>query len=351
MTTTLKRSVWLATLVACLLGGMVALDARSEQTPADNADRLRGTFLQLASGHGAWEREQWRQLVGYFRELGLQEVVVQWTLLDEVAFYDTQTFASAEVAPLRRPPLETILNLADDAGLRVRVGLAASASFWQQADEHPELFEVRLARLYLRSVAVAEELAPSVVQHPSFRGWYITEEIDDETWSEARRQDTLLEYLGTLSTRLKELTPTATVSVSGFSNAFLDPAAFGEFWGRVLDRAPIDTVLFQDGIGAGKLEPGEVPLYLEAIRGASAARSRDLQVVVEVFRQTDGPPINDEPFAAVPAGFDEILGQLRMAAEYAADGVIAFSVPEYMSPLGGDEAADRYEQYRRHIGR
>ena len=139
--------------------------------------------------------------------------------------------------------------------------------------------------------------------------------------------------------------------MSGFSNAFLDPSAFGEFWGRVLDRAPIDTVLFQDGIGAGKLEPREVPLYLEALRGASTARARNLEVVVEVFRQTDGPPINDEPFAAAPAGFDEILRQLRLAAEYAPGGAIAFSVPEYMSPLGGEEAADRYEQYRRHIGR
>lgn len=349
------RPIAIAVVIAALGGGGAsvaeALQAtpQSEQSAGPEAGRFLGTFLQLTQAHYEWDRAQWTRLFGYFRELGLEELIVQWALLDEVAFYRSRQFPAGDGRGSWNPPIETILDLADEAGLRVRIGLAASSDYWQVVSEHPELVKVKMARRYLRSLAVAEELVDMLTAHSSFHGWYITEEIDDQTWAEPERRETLFDYLSLLSMRLKELAPAASVSVSGFSNAFLDLTGLSAFWGGLLDAAAVDTVLFQDGIGAGKLELRELPLYLDAVRRTTQERSRRFQVIVEIFEQTGGTPIDDGPFTAEPAAFDDVLEQLRVASEFAGDGIIAFSIPEYLSPLRGADAAQRYEQYLRYL--
>lgn len=73
-------------------------------------------------------------------------------------------------------------------------------------------------------------------------------------------------------------------------------------------------------------------------------------MVVEIFRQVDGLPFNDEPFKAVPAPLERINCQVDLAAPYSTSGIIAFSVPEYMTPLGGQEAGRLFESYLMELG-
>ena len=41
--------------------------------------RLQGTFIQLTRANADWDEARWEQLFGRFRDMGLSEVVVQWS--------------------------------------------------------------------------------------------------------------------------------------------------------------------------------------------------------------------------------------------------------------------------------
>ena len=135
------------------------------------------------------------------------------------------------------------------------------------------------------------------------------------------------------------------MALSGFANGQLDPHAFENFWSGLLQQAAIDVVLFQDGIGARKLELHELSSYLTAIRNATQAHHRELKIILELFDQVAGPPLDDRPFQATPAGLERIRQQIEASAAYATT-LIAFSIPEYMTPLGGPTAEGLFDTYK-----
>jgi len=142
----------------------------------------------------------------------------------------------------------------------------------------------------------------------------------------------------------------ASVAVSGFSNANCDPSMLEAFWGELLGGTNIDTVYFQDGIGAHKLDFRYLSLYLSAIKRAVVGRGRALSVVAELFDQVDGPPIGEGAFKAVPTDVDRLARQLALAAESSTIGVFAFSVPDYMVPDAGPAAQKLFSDYIQRFG-
>jgi len=302
--------------------------------------RLEGTFLQLLRTHGEWNPQDWANLFRYFKELQLSYVIIQWTVYDDVAFYPTT--ADHQVP---NPPLDTILRLADEAGIRVYVGLVAESQYWEHMRQPLPQIEKYLGRLRAHAVSVARQLLPRVVKHPSFQGWYISEEIDDTTWRTPEFRAVLSTHLHRLSAQLHNLTPMKSVALSGFANGQLDPHAFEHFWSGLLQGAAIDVVLFQDGIGARKLELPELSSYLTAIHNATQAHHRELKIILEIFDQVAGPPLNDQPFQAIPAGLERIRQQIEASAAYAST-LVAFSIPEYMTPLGGPAAEGLFDKYK-----
>jgi hypothetical protein len=314
--------------------------ALTKVAPPTTAVHLAGTFLQLQEAHKEWRMEDWARLFAYFRELHLSQLVIQWTVYDDISFY---TAASSPRAG--KSSLDIILELADQAGMQVMVGLVHDSGFWEQISRPPPLVEDYLRRSQLKSVSVASQLSPIVKGHPSFQGWYLTEEIDDINWRNAEARQVLFKYLREISAKLHEITPNRKVALSGFCSGHIKPRVFESFWSTLLKVASIDVVFFQDGIGTEKLQLGQLPLYLSAIRKAVKTHRRDLRVVIEIFRQVAGPPIDNKQFKAVPGPLVRIQRQMAAAAPYALQ-LIAFSIPEYMTPLGGLDAGRLYESYR-----
>lgn len=302
--------------------------------------RLDGTFIQLWNKHGEWSASQWKELFKSFERMGLSKLVVQWTLYDDTAYYDSSTYE-----PVAHPPLELILEMADRHGISVFLGLAQDSAFWTKIGRDPRLVEVYLQRLRLSSQFVARELAPLVRKHASFAGWYLSEEIDDSSWLEPERRGILKKHLSEMVEFLHNLSPAVPISISGFSRANCDPVALEGFWEDVLREAPIDMVLFQDGIGAFLLELPYLAPYLAAMHRAVESENKKLIVIVEVFQQVDDDPLKREPFRAEPASMDRIRKQLKIATPYSQAGTFAFSVPDYMSPVAGPKAEMLFESY------
>lgn len=330
------------TVGAYVVSALIAFNSASAtESAAEEGKRLDGTVLQLLAVHGDWSPNRWSELFRAFHALRLSQIVIQWTVYDDMAFYPSRRFT-----PVALPPLKTILDLAHEHGIRVLVGLAHDSGYWERVAREPDSIEPYLKSLQERSVWIARELAPLVGSHPAFEGWYISEEIDDINWREPVRRKMLYEHLRVLSTKLHRFSSRARIAVSGFSNAATDPVAFEHFWAALLDEAPaIDVVFFQDGIGVQKLALDELPIYFGAMKQAVEARSRELRAIIEVFRQTAGPPVNEGEFRAEPAILDRIRQQIRIASAFSSK-LVAFSVLDYLSPLGGEAPGALFDQYR-----
>jgi hypothetical protein len=301
------------------------------------ASPFSGTYLQLTFAHGQWKSEKWEELFAHFKELGLSDLIIQWSVYEETAF-----FPSTDRESIDNPPLETILDLAGKADMRVRLGLAHDPQFWNKIQLEPPLVELYLNRLRKKSIDTARQLAPVISNHPAFGGWYLCEEIDDRNWLDSPSRRVLIEHLSAQVQRLKEICPTASVGISGFSSGFAEPKVFGTFWLQILESASLDLILFQDGIGAGHQNEISLPLYLKALQDVAASLKTEFQIVVEVFEMKSQ---GNEPFRAEPAPMARLVRQLELAEEFSINPPIAFSVPDYMTPLAGETAQKLYEDY------
>lgn len=327
---------WLLMMMSCAARDREADEKRLVKM---QAKCLQGGYIQLLDHHARWNYPDWRSLFDHLAGLRVDTLIVQWSAFDQRPFYRSVPVASAPDMPL-----ESIMRMADASGMRVLVGLSHDRAYWTRIGR-PDRRTYLVERLRLNRQA-ANELRPIVLAHPSFAGWYISEEIDDLNWNEPADRLALYGYLGELSSHLRKLAPTARIGVSGFVNRRTDPYTLRDFWIDLLARAPaIDEVYFQDGIGVAKLTLAELPRYYGAMREATTAAGRELVPVVEAFRQVAGPPISKGEFKAEPTTLQRLAEQIRLANLYAARHVV-FGVPEYMTPVGGARAARLHQEYR-----
>lgn len=303
---------------------------------------LSGTYLQLLQRHTAWDEADWRHLFGDFKTLRISKLVIQWSVSSDLAFYPSKTFHSEG-----KLPLSSILDLADETGIEVHIGLWHDPNFWNNIKAAPELLESYLRHSRYRSKTIAKEIALMAQAHTSFQGWYISEEIDDLNWNEPIRRKILLDHLAGLTKDLREITPGAEVGISSFSNTRLDPESFFAFWKTILAESSIDTLYFQDGIGARKLEMNYLSLYLDAVNRAAHDSGCTLSIVVELFEQKMESGNTEESFQAIPAPISRIEQQMEMAARYTENRIMAFSIPDYMSSSAVDTAQHLYRDYVR----
>jgi len=330
------RSLWSAIGIALLTAGLSL--PTPAQLPAEPAVRLSATFLQLWADHWNWPAERWLEMFRHFEALGIQEIYVQWSLYDEISYA-----APGPRTAGRTPPLATVMRLAAERRMKVHLGLSFQGDFWQQAKPGPHL-GAYLAAQRRRSLAIATDCAALYGHHPAFEGWYVAEEIDDLMWPAGEARQHLHLHLRELMQGLRRLTPGRAISISGYAGARSDPARLAAFWQELLAQAPFETVMFQDGIGVGNLPLAYLRQYLEAMASATRQASARLRVIVETFRQVDGT-FNGRSFRALPVPLAFLLPQLETAAPYSSGGLVAFSVPEYLTPLGGRDAAESYLAY------
>lgn len=282
-----------------------------------SAPPFDGTFLQLNSGHLEWTASRWQELFGYFRDLRLRRIVVQWSSDEDVSFV---------------PLLDRIF--AEAEGMRVTLGLRNEFAFWtRNRDNRAAAF----AGIYERTLPLLDDLAP-FPRGVAFDGWYIPQEFDDVNWSRTDARAAGADYLRGMSRELRRRWPACRVSVSAFANGAMPPVEYARLWRRVARHARLDEVLFQDGVGAEKLTIERAGDYLRALKAELGPRAG---AVVETFAQ-----VRADPFEARPADAARLRRQLESAAACGFAAPVAFSVPEYMTPLGGGAAAELFREFQ-----
>ena len=274
---------------------------------------FRGTFLQPWARHRDWTPAQWDELFDALSALGCEEIVLQWCRYDDVD-YAALTGLLLDCARRRR--------------MRLLVGLPYGSQWWQRigADAAQALGE--LAARAQRFAASPE--ARLWRRQAAFAGWYLPEEIDDDHWFEPARRRLLAAALDRIAGLLRPL------SVSGFTNRAHTADELALFWRELAARRRIERVLFQDGVGAGKMTLTAWPAYLEALRARLGKR---LDVVVEIFEARG----SGADFQAVPAPLDRIRLQAEMVRRATRRRPLCFSLPDYAAPQAGEAAAALFE--------
>lgn len=263
--------------------------------PPGRRARWRGTFLQLWAAHKEWPEQRWSELFGYLRALGMREIVVQWSRYEDTDF---------------RPEVERALR----AGFDVWMGLGYGGGWWSAPT--PEL---------------VREAARGVARLPGVRGYYLPHEIEHGSWAGEGRLLDLADAVKMVRSRFRPL------AVSGFTNRGGSPEELARFWERLRGRSRFDRLLFQDGIGSGQMTLEDWTYWASPL---ARAFGRRLTIVVETFTaQGEGPA-----WRGVPAEMSRIDEQLRLAARLSRNPVVAFSAPDYMTPLGGAAAAGLYRR-------
>ena len=301
---------------------------------------LEGTFLQLLQAHGDWPLSRWSTLFGYFQDLQVHQIIVQWSVVDDLAFYPSTKWKTVPAFPL-----EMVLQEADRLDMSVQVGLVHHSDYWSQIAKDPATVSAYFDQLRQQSLTNAQELTELISQHKCVKGWYIPGEVDDMTWRNPALREVLLQHLSALTTSLHKLTPRLTISISTFAQGRSSPEGFEDFWDTFFHKTKLDLVYLQDGVGVNKLEPLEVPPYMNALHTAAVKNKRQASAIIELLRQTSGAPLNQAAFQAVPASLERILHQMEALTSFAPGGMIGFSIPEYMTPFGGREASDLFQQY------
>ena len=335
-----------------------ALFAPGSASAKNSTPRFTGTFVQLWDSHATWGSTHWSDLFASLRAIGVTEVIVQWTTTQPSGTQtnpaQTQGMETARTAsaPVQlHPALPLLLQAAEAQHMQIVLGLVHDPAYWDKIKAEPDIVRYYLRQLRNASLhnARAALLLPGSKNVVS--GFYIPQEIDDKTWLEPERQNVLVEYLANLRAGLHTAAPNLPVGISGFSNAFAEPAMLERLWQTLLKKSGIARLLFQDGVGVHKLRLQETGLFMAAAARAALQAGATLTPVVEVFRQVDGPPVNDKPFRAVPAGMSGLQRQLAIASAQPHAGIAAFSLPEYCSPYGIKGAASLYAQYKDYIRR
>lgn len=274
---------------------------------------FRGTFLQPWARHLDWTPEQWDALLDALAALGCEEIVLQWSRYDDFDY---------------GPLVDGLLERARSRRMRLLVGLPYGSQWWRriEADAMQALGELAARAQRFAASPEARRWRGGV----AFAGWYLPEEIDDDHWLAPARRRLLADALDRIAGLL------GPVSVSGFTNRAHTAEQLAQFWRELAARRRLARVLFQDGIGAGKMTLAAWPAYLEALRARLGKR---LDVVVEIFE----PRRWESGFQAAPAPLERIRWQAEMARRATRRPPLCFSLPDYATPQAGEAAAELFE--------
>ena len=225
---------------------------------------------------------------GNWHKLGAEQLLVQWSVVDGIAYVPVEEGRQSETGPdwrriAREPWAQSIV-----------LGLAG------RFDTH--LARTQGAELSRQSLGIATSLSG---QSGAIKvsAWYFPIEVDP-SWAGATQ---MREWLAPLPRPLW---------VSVFDHQHLGPAAFSAF---VSTWLPTDVgVFFQDGVGLHVREAAVAREYLDALRNRFGPER--VKVIAEVFRPNPGGGFRS-------ATAEEIRSQLPVYDSYP---IFLFDGPTYL---------------------
>ncbi|MEI7634641.1 MAG: DUF4434 domain-containing protein [bacterium] len=295
---------------------------------------LNGGFLWPGS-YTNWNQARWAQEFQAMQGIGMNIGLPAYAVNETNAIYPTTI---PGLTPSSSDSIEPLLAAADASGFQIYLGLLAENAWWSQTDT------AYLDHVAALSESIATELYARYQPHPSFKGFYLPQEIDNcRWWAETDRRRLVDHLLKPVSDHVKGLNPNLVFCEAPFYNpACQQPAEYRTWWTQTLAEAPgFDLVIPQDGIGAN---PDHITFqvitdYFTALKGACDATSRTLWSDLEVFEKVGVP----EP----PPTMDRIINQINVEQPLV-QRIVVWEWG-YIAPDSSVRGLDFYNNYQRYL--
>lgn len=284
---------------------------------------FKATFLQLWTAHLELPLESWRSHFSASRNLGCDEIILQWVGVD-----------NGETA-WRMPDrlLSHLFDVCDELGLGLKVGLPYDERWWKvlQASE----LSVLASFLEKTGTICADYIARSEwPRRAAFRGWYIPYELEQHSWVRGDRRTLLLQWLLAISSSCARTAPQFVPAISTYLSRLPSSGTLSDLWSEIVNDVHLYPMI-QDGVGISGLSNY---VGLEPLRKVFRSQAVEFDLIIELFTETPAQPGQSSRFTAQSARYSRVHTQLQIAENYGARRVVAFAIDPWMT---GDNPAAR----------
>ena len=298
--------------------------------------RVTGAFVQLNAANGKAGQAYWNQQLAGMKKLGMDTAIIQYVAYDQFYHYPTKI---SGMVPAKDDVVMQILNAARSLKIKVFLGLQMDGDFWKQKFD--------LQKRISLNIATMNELHQRYGSHAGLGGWYIPEEIDNETAKQDYEED-LLEYLACLSARAREF-PNLPVMISPFFSKDVNPQEYAKWWDeKAIPKIKVDIIALQDGVGTHRVSLSDLKPVYSTLSAVMKRHEVQFWANIEAFDQTAGWPVNDAPWAARPATFHRFNKQLKNTAPFTSKTIL-FEYTQYMAPEASPRAKLLFEAYSKSL--
>lgn len=293
---------------------------------------ITGTFLDEITHdipRQNWGREEWAADFAHMKAVGIDTVILIRAGYRDQCTFDSRTIRKIHPRLIVGEDLVALfLDLAEKNGMEFYFGTYDSGDLWN-AGKYDEEVELNLA--------FADETMERYGNHPAFKGWYISHEINSFNEGMMSVYARLANHLR----GLKQLPILISPYIRGIKQFGEEGAItleehrmeWREVFARI--RGLVDIVAFQDG----HVHYSVLPDYLAA--NAELAREQGITCWsnVESFDR-------DMPIKFPPLGWNHLRYKIEAAREAGVDKLITFEFSHFMSPQSIYPAA--HHLYRRY---
>ena len=299
--------------------------------------RLSGAFLDFSIRTNQLTEtlpkpaEFWMQEVSDMKAAGFDTVIVTRSMTYGRTHYPSLYFEDFD----GRWHVDHIVRAAEEAGVDLYLGLNLNLQFWDRSRD----LAAMLKRDFNISRALFDELHPRFSGMKCLRGYYITNEPDQDNFSTDERREEVRKYLGRTYEHIKSGCDLPILN-SPFYYKTLAPEELAAWWDELIDRPMFDIVAMQDGIGCarGALVPEDTARYYPPLSKVLKAKGITFWNNVETFAQD---PRGAAEFR--PGPLERIDRQYQAACAHV-EKSITFEYSHFIGRLlAGDE---RYQQFR-----
>jgi len=292
-----------------------------------------GTFLQPDLGD-SWNAAQWEEEFEYMQDVGIDQLVLQWTANSKFKTAVYPTSVTGYTQNTTQDLMELALETGESVGTDIYVGLNVNDDWFFKYANDP----IWLDQEEDAAIAFADDLWTKYGSYSSFKGWYLSLEVENWNFPTATEWGRLANYYDNVIAHLKTLSPNKPVVISPYFNPAggLNLAGWQDMWEYILDVAPIDVIALQDGVGAGHATTGQLADWFATTQSAIA----NARPTTELWADTETFNLDFQPMA-IQTMVDDMDAVQPYVTNY-----LSFSFNHYISPQQGNSLYyDTYKDY------
>ncbi|SDR03145.1 DUF4434 domain-containing protein [Pseudovibrio sp. Tun.PSC04-5.I4] len=287
---------------------------------------IRMSFIQPWGDEYIPNQRIWRSELLSHQRLGVDEIILQWTLWSS----DHSTEPKLPIW------LESAILAADDAGTKIWFGLRYDPGFIKGLRTKGQAYlDQRLSENRALAKAIKSQLA--YASHPDqvFAGWYIADEIDSELLLDAKLNTLITSYVKRTRIALNEILP-GPVAISGYTGMETNAEKLAARWNTLMNASSLDILLLQDGLGAKLMEPYSSRNLQRSINAAFQKQDHTVIPVVEIFEIDPRTP----DFKTMPTKVGTMKRRLSNARIKPDQSVALFSLSSHVLKHDSKDSRD-----------